>query len=261
MNLLWEYLENSLNNNTLDEKSFKQFEKDISEFNSFLEMHQMKYHDITEEVIKDYAKILNEKYKYKPTYRKLLSIKEFYKYLLDKGLVVKNPLHEYVEIDETDKKLFINMEDYNKILSEIDEEDEQESIDKIIIMLLYETNLKLTEILKLKKIDFMKYDFKSILIIRKSQMIPRSISAELSKRIKEYCYKNSDENLFSQIRSLEFKDKLLEYGLRAKLHYNVTPIMVRNAKRINEQIELEKDEVNYLKKIKEVYMKIGIGDD
>jgi len=261
MDILWEYLENSLNNNTLDEKSFRQFEKDISEFNRFIEMHQMKYTDITEEVIKDYAKILNEKYQYKLAYRKLLSIREFYEYLIDKCLVVKNPLHDYVELDDTNKKLFINIDDYNKILNEIDEENEKELIDKIIIMLLYETNLKLTEILKLKKIDFMKYDFKSILIIRKSQMIPKSISRELSEKIREYCYKHSDENLFDQVGNSEFRNKLFEYGLRAKLNYHITPIMIRNAKRINEKIELEKNEVNYLKKIKEVYMKIGIGDD
>ncbi|MGF6906278.1 tyrosine-type recombinase/integrase [Fusobacterium sp. PH5-44] len=261
MNLLWEYLENSLNNNTLDEKSFKQFEKDISEFNDFLEINEMSYEHITEEIIKDYAKILNEKYKYKPTYRKLLSIKEFYEYLLEKKMVEKNPLYDYVEVDETDKRSFINIEDYKKILTEINEDNEKESVYKIIIMLLYETSLKLTEILKLKKIDFMKYDFKSILIIKKSQMVPKSISQELSEKIKKYCYENSEENIFIKIKSAEFKEKLLEYGLRAKLSYNVTPIMVRNAKKINEQIELEKNEIDYLKKIKEVYMKIGIGDD
>jgi len=261
MELIWEYLEKSLNNKEIDEKEFRQIEKDLNEFSSYVVSNNIDYISVDENIIDNYSEFLEKKYKYLTAYRKVSAIGYFYQYLLKKNKIDKNPIDISVRLNEKKKVVYINKEDYEKLINNFDKNNREERRDRIIIRLLYETNLKLTEILNLKKIDFLKYDYRAILIINKGNMVPKSIPQDLGDEIKDYSKDSSNSELFLDVKSTWFKEKLVYYGLRSGLDHILTPMILRNAKSVNEELELKKNEVNYLKKIKEVYMSIGIGDD
>jgi len=261
MELMWEYLEKSLNNKEINEKEFRQIEKNINEFGNYILSAGVEYIDVDENIINDYSEILKKKYKYLTMHKKLVTINSFYEYLLREKKIEISPIKIFNKLDEKEKVNYINRDDYEKVVDVFDENNKVEKKDKLIIQLLYETNLKLTDVLKLKKIDFLKYDYRAILIIHKGKMTPKSISQELGDEIKDYSKNDFSNELFLEVKSGQFRERLIEYGIKSGLNYILTPLILRNSKSINEQLELKKNEIDYFKKIKEVYMSIGIGDN
>lgn len=123
--------------------------------------------------------------------RKLSALKTFYKFLLSRGFVNVNPLLKIVA-PKTSKKLpvFVNSEDLNKELNTLNELypefDFKELSAFLILELLYNTGMRLSELINLKDSDFDFYN-EQIKVLgkrKKERIIP--ISGHLKELIKYY---------------------------------------------------------------------------
>lgn len=92
--------------------------------------------------------------------RKISTLKSFYKYLLRKGIITKNPLTK-VQPPKTSKRLpvFVEQPGIDKLLTEIEFSEGYEGLlEKTIIELLYGTGMRRSELLNLKETDVDSYN-------------------------------------------------------------------------------------------------------
>jgi len=95
--------------------------------------------------------------------------------------------------------------------------------------------------------DLLKYNFEKIIVFRNSKIVTYEISAEISKELKEYYEKYAIEKryLFGSYKKSSLISDLKRYNLDFKTLKNC----------------LQEDEEEINKKIREIYFKIGIGDN
>lgn len=123
--------------------------------------------------------------------RKITSLKSYYKFLLREGAVENNPMLKILP-PKTSKKLpvFVDQKSMDELLDNTDfEEGERGTRDRLIILLLYSTGMRLTELINLKVSDI---DLKSSVLKvlgkgNKERILPFSnqLSAELSAYLEE----------------------------------------------------------------------------
>jgi len=120
--------------------------------------------------------------------RKITTLKSYYKFLLREGIVKKNPMLKILP-PKTSKKLpvFVEKSSMDELLDTVDfDEGGKGRRDKLIILLLYSTGIRLSELINLKvsDIDFNKGTLKILGKGNKERILP--FSENLKNEIKQY---------------------------------------------------------------------------
>lgn len=92
--------------------------------------------------------------------RKLATLKSFYKFLVFRGLLDKNPSSRLMSLKQ-EKKLpeFVKEEDITRLLDQLEFEDNFEGLrDQLLLELLYATGIRLAELINLRDADINVYD-------------------------------------------------------------------------------------------------------
>lgn len=269
-------MENKSSIHTLDA-----YYKDLEMFFAFLSGKSIS--DIDERDILEYIKFMRKEYTQNTTYRKLLSIKKFFKYLFNNNKIDKL-ITENLKTNNQQNHLpeILSEEEIFNIMENCDK-DKKGKRDLVIIKLLYETGILISSILQLKISDVNNYKYINYESSNKSCVM--TIGAELSEVIKEFIntvwlcdYKNENEFLFPGLSRQNFAARLKKYAMNAGITRNVSPNMFRNTLAVNllengRNIKEIKDSLNYVNisrtgiynirnksDIKEIYDKISIGD-
>ncbi len=127
--------------------------------------------------------------------RRIATLRSFYKFLLKKGTITKDPSSR-LRVLKTSKKLpqFVKEEEMVRLLDQVTFEDSFEGFrDRLIMELLYGTGMRLAELLglRLRDINQSDYTVKVLGKRNKERVIP--VSKSLSNLIKQYLiYRNNE---------------------------------------------------------------------
>ena len=108
--------------------------------------------------------------------RKLASLRSYYKFLLKKGEILKDPMLK-IKAPKVKKSLpaFVEEESMHKLLDQLEFKDDFSGIrDKLVLELLYGTGIRLSELLNLKETDVNSFE-KTIKVLgkgNKQRIIP-----------------------------------------------------------------------------------------
>lgn len=267
-NLLEEFLKVSKEKQTISEISLNMYKRDILDFKDFL--GQKSYEEASRDDVAKYIKFMESKYVENSVIRKVSSIKNFYKFLLKKGIIEESPT-EMINMTRKEKKNIEKKIELNELKSILDccGNDEKGKRDRIIIELLAETGMQITEILNLKISEMEEKDYHSFVIKTGNEYIIVELSHDSSEKLKEYVkkYRNNivkdsyDDKIFCDLSRQNFRARFIKYVEKAGLDRGVLPHMIKN------RCQYERHEAPYekkdelLKKIREEYFRIGIGDD
>lgn len=156
LNKFIEYLENQKN---YSKNTIKSYRKDIKQFINFLKEEKIDdFENVSyDEFVKFIGKLKLNNFKEKSIGRKVASIKSFYKFLLSRKYIKKNPAL-LIKSPKIPEKLpsFLTYNEILKILEIPDRNSWQFLRDKAIIELLYSTGIRVGEIanLKIEDINF-----------------------------------------------------------------------------------------------------------
>ena len=264
MDLIKYFLDEIKKDGLISEKTIEFYRSDLEFFNNFLKIPDLE--KITQDELDDYLQYIKEKYSENSVIRKITSLKSFYKFLVKKDIISISPLDK-ISTSRKDIKIQNNIKESElKTIIDICEDNEIENRDKIIIKLLALTGAKIIDILNINLLKLKETDFKYFPLKQRNIFIMIKIPEDLSFEIKEYVekYNLNQELLFDGVTNQIFKVNFVKYAKRANLNRNIVPSMIKN-KYIYDIKKLENEnqmnEIELFKKIKEEYMKIGIGDD
>lgn len=264
MDLIKYFLDEIKKDGLISEKTIEFYRSDLEFFNNFLKIPNLE--KITQDELDDYLQYIKEKYSENSVIRKITSLKSFYKFLVKKDIISISPLNK-ISTSRKDIKIQNNIKESElKAIIDICEDNEIENRDKIIIKLLALTGAKIIDILNINLLKLKETDFKYFPLKQRNIFIMVKIPEELSFEIKEYVekYNLNQELLFDGVTNQIFKVNFVKYAKRANLNRNIVPSMIKN-KYIYDIKKLENEnqinEIELFKKIKEEYIKIGIGDD
>lgn len=257
--------------------SLEAYRKDLEDFTYFLMGKE--YLDVTERDVLSYMESLKEDYSENSIYRKLVSLRAFYKYLYKLELVERlpteniGPVKPRVKLPET-----LEWEEVKRIMDQCTG-DIKEYKDKLLIKVLLETGLLISDILSLSKSQLKENSFTRIKYIKNGSLHFIEISETLGEELKDFVETHEEEGdlLFKGITRQNFGARFKVYGRKAGIERKVYPNMLRNTlakKYVGEGMEELKEKLHYEKlegtgvymtrnfdKLREIYMKIGIGDD
>ncbi|MDR1835787.1 MAG: site-specific integrase [Fusobacteriaceae bacterium] len=260
MDSIWKFLEYARNIGNINDKTFRIYEKDINDLRVWLKGRELLMEQANTADLAEYFGMLKKKYKTKTVYRKISSIRNFYKYLLEKKVIDKIPMGSYnFEPVPLSDEHFLTREEFDLLLSQFP--DTEEGLrEKILTELIYETSLKNTELFTLEMRDLRRYEYKSILFLKKGQFSTKDLPSALEQEIRRYAALYPQGNLFDRKYQKIFGGHLTEYGVQAGFQNKITGSLLRNSKMLNQRKETEGDG-SFFQKLKECYMAIGIGDD
>ena len=167
--LLSRFLENIEYQRGYSENTVLNYEIDIEEFFDFLKKESIdKIKEVDYSVVRFYLMDLyNKKYSRNTVSRKLSSLRSFFKYLHKEQFVDINPFI-LVSSPKKEKRLpkFLYNEDLEKIFDIPDESTSIGQRDKVILELLYDTGIRIGELVNIKLNDI-NFSNKSIKILGK----------------------------------------------------------------------------------------------
>jgi integrase/recombinase XerC len=123
--------------------------------------------------------------------RNISSIKSFYKFLLKQSLVKSSPVN-VIETPKLDRRLpsFLKEDEMTKLLNDVEFEDSFCGLrDKLILVVFYQTGMRLSEIIHLENGDVREAEIKVLGKRNKERIIP--ISSNLNFLIKKYSEKKA----------------------------------------------------------------------
>lgn len=263
MDFINEFLKNSKENGKINSSTLEIYRKDIEDFDGFIVGKDLL--DVETQDIINYIEELRKKYSDMSVYRKLSSIKSFYKYLLKSKIIDETPVKD-IELPNRVKKVTEPLERWElKRILDICNDSYEERRDSLVIKLLYETGFKIGDILNLEKESLKKYEYKIINIRSASKILNQKISEELAKELRYFVeellpkmYTNRNK-IFQELTREGFRVRFIAYGKRAELTREISPNMIK--KIIVEEKTRDEEGHSFIDKIREQYMKIGIGDD
>lgn len=243
---------------------------DLEGFKRFLEGKP--YEDVEEKDILRYIEEMKGKYKENSIVRKFSSLNIFYKYLLKRRIIDRLPTEEIVvHRDENIQLEGIEWQEVERIL-EVCGSTPKEKRDRLVIRLLTETGLQIGEILGIKVSELQRGEYKEIPLVKDECYYLIELSPELQEELKEFVEneRNSlslkeEDSVFGGLSRQAFRARFINYGKKARIEREVSPSMIRN----NHQLEkyrrekelLKEDTPRLMEKIREEYIRIGIGDD
>ncbi len=165
MKYITEFLEYLKYEKNYSEHTIINYKNDLENFSSFAP--NILKNDY--QIIRSYLKYLHEKkYTNKTVSRHISTLKSFYKYLLSKELIEKNPL-KLITLPKVEKKLptYMNYEDLEKLL-DIEIKTTLDLRNRLILELLYATGIRVSELVNIKLTDI-NLEEKSIIVLGKGQ--------------------------------------------------------------------------------------------
>lgn len=251
---------------TISKISIKLYKKDILDFKEYIGKENLL--DVNNENILDYLNILKKSYSENSIIRKVTALKALYKYFLKKNYIKSSPL-EKISLSRKNLKIGGEIEGFEiKAILDVIKEEKRERKDRLIIKILWETGLKISEVLNLKISELKRKNFKSFGLKKGKEYVIIEISENLSLELKKYIEEYEEnlnlslDTLFQGVTNQNFKDRFIKYSKRAKLERTLLPSMIRNkylAEIKNKEKNNEKE--NKTKEIKKEYLRIGIGDE
>lgn len=145
------FLEFIKNEKKLSENTLQSYERDIKQFESYIEKNQKDYIKITGEEIQDYIEYLKEINKKTSTIsRNIASIRSFYQYLVRTKIVEADPT-ENIQSPKIEKKApsILTSEEVELLLEQPDIVELKGIRDKAMLEFAYATGMKVTEIVML----------------------------------------------------------------------------------------------------------------
>lgn len=201
--LFIDYLKNNLNYSDLTIKSYKQ---DVELFEDFLLKNNIELNDVEKDDIRNFmAERLNH-VTYRGNYetsrslrRRISALKKYYNFLLDKNIVTYNPFLTIVSPKKHDKLPEVLYEkQINKLILENSKrEDKLKSRDQALILIMYSSGLRCSEVinLKLNDINFTSRLLRIIGKGNKERIVPFSLEAK--NEMVDY-----EENLRSELLAI-----------------------------------------------------------
>lgn len=239
------------------------YRKDLEDFDGFIVGKTLL--DVTSEDIAKFIEVLKLTYSERSIYRKLTPLKGFYKYLLKTRNIDKFPMFD-IESPKKVKKETLPLEKWEITnILEVCEDTYVGRRDSIIIRLLYETGLKIGDILELEKEGLEKAKYHFLTVISNSKVSTCSLSDKLSEDLKNFVRNDLDNmyinrnKIFSELSRQNFRRRFINYGKKANLKRDISPSMIKKTV-INETLK-DVEGVSLLDKIREAYMKTKIGDE
>lgn len=180
----------------------KNYYKDLIEYETFLNIENLKYCDMNYELSLNYLVFLNKNNDSKATIsRKLSSLRSFYKYLVKIEKVKTNPFL-LVSSPKKEKRIpkFINYNDMDEIFNVPDINTPIGLRDRLILEILYASGIRVSELvnIKIKDIDFSN---RTILILGKGNKERMVSFGEYALDIMNLYMKNSRNILLGGIPS------------------------------------------------------------
>ena len=251
MDILEKYIENLVIKKNLLDSSVEAYKLDINEYLTFLESKEKDILNSNENLFIEYFKKIENKYSVASFKRKYSTIRNFYKFLLKNRYIDK--IFEYKltkkvnnDISKETKYEIFKKDEYEVYISSLTDNFNEIRL-KLISRMIAEAKISLINIFEIEIKDLVKYDFEKIIVFRNSKIITYEISTEISKELKEYYEKYAVEKryLFGSYKKSSLISDLKRYNLDFKTLKNC----------------LQEDEEEINKKIREIYFKIGIGDN
>lgn len=263
MDFINEFLVDSKANGRINSSTLEIYRKDIEDFDGFIIGKDLI--DVETQDLVNYIEELKKKYSDMSIYRKMSSLKSFYRYLLKAKIIDVNPTKD-IELPNRVKKVTEPLEKWElKRILDVCDETYEGKRDSLVIKLLYETGFKIGDILSLEKDELSRYEYKIINIRSASKILNQKISENLSKELKFFSerllpnmYTNRNK-LFQELTREGFRVRFIGYGKKAELERDISPNMIK--KIVTEEKIRDEDGVALIDKIREQYMRIGIGDD
>lgn len=275
--LLREFLAYVRDKKNFSKVSLEAYRKDLEDFTHFLMGKE--YKEVSEKDVLSYLENLKREYSENSVYRKLVSLRSFYKYLYKLEIVDKlptenlDPVKPRVKLPET-----LEREEVRRIMDQC-KDDLKGQKDKLLMKVLLETGLLISEVLDAKQSDLKENDYKRIKYIKNGNLHFVEISELLEKELREFLWLQSGENdtIFDGVTRQNFGARFKAYGEKAGLDKKVYPNMLRNTlakEYVEKGVDEVKDKLHYetlsgtgvymtrnFDKLRKIYMEIGIGDD
>jgi integrase/recombinase XerD len=181
-------VEKGLSKNTLES-----YGRDVGKFLVFLEERGVKsVHEIKYENILDFLSIFKKQgFSDTTTVRTIVSIKQFFKYLLIEKIIKEDPSSQ-IQTPKMKKSIpgVISLEDVEKILSSPDEKTPEGVRDLAMLELLYATGIRVSELINLKQNE-VNFEMGFIIVYgkgSKERIVP--MGAEAQEKLKAYMEKS-----------------------------------------------------------------------
>lgn len=217
--------------------TLRAYKRDLLDFYEYVKKNNFDYKNISRNSLRGFLIELREKGLDKRSIsRKISSIRSFYKFLLKDGAIEKNSLVS-LELPKIDKKLptFLTEEEVIKLINAPNEETLIGFRDKLILIFLYSTGMRVSEIVSLK-VSQLDLDKGEVIITgkgKKDRVI--FLTEELKDLIREYLNKRKKNSnvLFINRNGKPLTDKgirlLVEkYAKKVVPYKKVTPHTLRH---------------------------------
>lgn len=273
--------EKYMKNSNFSYNSCEAYKKDIDDFFIFITYKPL--NEIEEDDILNFIKDLKKVYSNNSINRKIISIRGYLKYFYKNGIIDSLPM-EKIKILPPKKRALetLSFEEIEK-LRDIMDNSPKEYRDKIILNILYDTGLLISEVLNLRCEDLVSDNYKTITQIKGTKINKITLDNSLSKKLQIFIeekrdkLRNKNTKVFSSVSRQNYRARLIKYGIRANLDKEIYTHMIRNSVLKNildtEGAHVVKDRMGYSTiqntslystrntiQIKEKYMEIGIGD-
>lgn len=159
------YLEKERNYSNL---TIENYERDLKQYESFLELKKINYLNIDRNQIREYLKYLDGlKLSKSSVSRTLSTLRSFYSYLMIIEVIEYNPF-KTISNPKRDKRLpkFLTYQEFIELLEKLKNDDDLSIRNKLILELLYATGLRVSELTNIKLQDINKSE-KSIKVLGK----------------------------------------------------------------------------------------------
>ena len=169
--------------------TLESYSNDLLQFEEFLKPYEKEVAEAIHIDVRNWmVSMMEHKITPRSINRKISTLQSFYKFLLRKGELKKNPMAK-VQTPKTSKRLpvFVELPGIEKLLNETEFAEGYEGIrDKMIIELFYGTGMRRSELMNLKETDFDSYNSQVKVLGKgnKERIIP--IHNQLTNLIKNY---------------------------------------------------------------------------
>lgn len=217
--------------------TLRAYKRDLLDFYEYVKKNNFDYKNISRNSLRGFLIELKERGLDKRSIsRKISSIRSFYKFLLKDGAIEKNPLVS-LELPKIDKKLptFLTEEEVIKLINAPNEKTLIGFRDKLILIFLYSTGMRVSEIVSLK-VSQLDLDKGEVIITgkgKKDRVI--FLTEELKDLIRKYLNKRKKNSnvLFINRNGKPLTDKgirlLVEkYAKKVVPYKKVTPHTLRH---------------------------------
>lgn len=153
-NLVSNYI-NNLKSKNLSINTVDAYTRDLNRFNEFVLDREEVLKDIDVVTIMSYVQFLQKNKRANSSIaRNIVTLRNFYKFLLRQGIINENPVFQY-EAPKIKRNLpdILTIEEVDKLLSMPDTADFKGIRDKSMLELMYATGIKVSEMLNLKTYD------------------------------------------------------------------------------------------------------------